>query len=71
MSVIEKAFEAIDKAIPVTEDVCVYRTGLVDSFELMQLVLEIELLGGQRIDLALLMSEDVTLRRLRAITGAG
>lgn len=71
MSLIENAFEAVGKAIPAVDDVCIYRSGVVDSFELMQLVMEIELLGGKRIDLALLMAEEVTLRRLRAITGAG
>jgi hypothetical protein len=71
MNLMEEAFKAIGKPIPAVDDMCIYRSGLVDSFELMQLIMEIELLGGPRIDLALIMAEEVTLRRLRAITGAG
>ncbi len=70
MSVIAQAFKAIGKEVPVLDDVCIYRSGLVDSFELMQLVMEIEFLVGKGIDLESLVAQDVTLKRLRAITGA-
>ena len=69
MNLIDQAFEAIGKAPPVLDSVCIYRSGAVDSFELIQLVLEIEFLGGKKIDLGLLIAEDVTLKRLRTLIG--
>jgi len=65
MSTLAQAFSALGKPLPASDGVCIYRSGLVDSFELMQLVLEIELIGGKRIDLEVLMAEDITLSRLR------
>lgn len=60
------AFALLGKALPSNEDVCVYRSELLDSFDLMQLLLEIELVTGRRLDLADLMTGEITLRRLRS-----
>ncbi len=60
------AFAALGKALPSNDDVCVYRSELLDSFDLMQLLLEIELVTGRRLDLADLMTAEITLKRLRA-----
>ena len=46
---------------------CIYKSGHVDSFELMQVVLELELLTGKHLDISELVAEEVSLRRLRAL----
>lgn len=63
---IVQAFAAIGKTAPQDENVCVYHTGLLDSAELLQLLLEIELETEKRLDLASLMEGAITLARLRA-----
>lgn len=60
-----QAFSALEIPLPESDSICIYRTGLVDSFNLMQLVLEIEMETGVRLDLAALMEGEITLARLR------
>jgi hypothetical protein len=69
MRTLAQAFSALGKPLPTSDGICIYRSGFVDSFELMQLVLEIELIGGRRIDLEALMTEDITMSRLRYFAG--
>lgn len=64
---VRDAFVAIGKPLPETPDNCLYKSGFIDSFDLMQVVLEIELRTGTRIDLAELMGGEVTIDRLRAL----
>ncbi|KAA5606043.1 hypothetical protein F1188_08505 [Roseospira marina] len=63
---IAAAFAALDKTPPAADDVCLYRSGVLDSMELMQFLLEIELETGQRLDLPALVEGGVTLARVRA-----
>lgn len=66
MDPVKHAFAVLGKALPASDDICVYRSELLDSFDLMQLLLELELVTGMRLDLAELMTGEITLRRLRA-----
>lgn len=67
MDVLQTAFATLGKRMPESEDVCIYKSGLVDSFELMQVVLELELLTGKNLDISELVAEEVSLKRLRAL----
>ena len=62
---ITAAFVAIGKTPPEDETICLYSSGILDSADLMQLVLEIELETGLRLDFAALMSDAVSLTRIR------
>jgi len=64
---VTQALAAIGKDVPKSLDECIYKGGFVDSFELMQLVMELEFLSGKRLDLAALMSADVSVYRLRSL----
>jgi acyl carrier protein len=64
---VRDAFSAIGKTLPGSLDNCLYKSGFIDSFDLMQIVLEIELRTGTRIDLAQLMAGEVTIDRLRTL----
>ena len=63
------AFNSLKLQRPLDEHLCIYKSGLVDSADLMQLLLEIELETEQRIDLSALIEGDVSLFRLRALVG--
>ena len=63
---IAAAFAAIGKPAPEDETICLYASGILDSADLMQLVLEIELETDLRIDFAELMSGAVSVARIRA-----
>ena len=67
MDPIEQAFNAIKKEVPSNDDICIYKTGYVDSFDLMQILLEIELITGVRLELVTLMNGDISLLRLRTL----
>jgi len=67
MDLLQTVFTTLGKSLPESEDVCIYKSGLVDSFELMQVVLELELLTGKHLDISKLVAEEVSLRRLRAL----
>jgi acyl carrier protein len=62
--IISKAFEALDKRMPESSTLCVYRSGLLDSFDVMQLILEIEMETDKRIDLIELIDGDISVARL-------
>lgn len=64
---VRDAFVAIGRPLPETLNSCLYKCGFIDSFDLMQVVLEIELRTGTRIDLPALMAGEVTIERLRAL----
>jgi acyl carrier protein len=59
------AFQALDIQPPADNQICIYKSGLVDSADLMQLLLEIEMETSKRLDLSTLMDGDITLARLR------
>ena len=66
-----KAFRSIGINPPEDDQICIYKSGIMDSSDLMQLLLEIEIDTGKRIDLPALMQGDVTLSRLReSLNGA-
>jgi len=67
MSVIAEAFDRIGKPLPTTRGLCVYRAGILDSFELMQLVLELELLSGTKVDLEKLFEGAASIDRLEQL----
>ena len=64
--VITDALAALGKAPPADETVCLYTAGVLDSADLMQLILEIALETARRIDFAELMSGPVSVARIRA-----
>ena len=55
---------ALGKPIPDNHTICIYRSGLLDSAEVMQLLLEIEMESDLRLDLTNLMEGDVSVQRL-------
>ena len=65
--VILKAFQMIGITPPDEDQNCIYKSGHVDSGDLMQLLLEIELETGKRLNLSALVEGDITLSRLRQI----
>lgn len=67
MDLLETAFTTIGKVLPESDDVCIYKSGLVDSFELMQIVLEVELLTGKHLDITELVAGEISLKRLKAL----
>lgn len=67
MDFVTTVFATLGKRLPDSDDVCIYKSGLLDSFELMQMVLELEMLSGNHLDIAELVSKEVSVRRLRAL----
>ena len=61
---IVKAFAALGKPAPENYASCIYKSGLFDSAEVMQLLLEIEMEADVRLDLAELMKGDISVERL-------
>ena len=59
INLINTAFVALGKPIPDNHTICIYRSGLLDSAEVMQLLLEIEMESDLRLDLVNLMEGDV------------
>ena len=59
-----KAFAALGKPAPENYASCIYKSGLFDSAEVMQLLLEIEMEADVRLDLADLMKGDISVERL-------
>ena len=65
-------FDAIDKDWPADESLCLYKSGTLDSMDLMQFLLELEMETGVRLDLAALVKSDITFAALEeALTKAG
>ena len=64
INLINTAFVALGKPLPDNHTICIYRSGLLDSAEVMQLLLEIEMESDLRLDLANLMEGDVSVQRL-------
>ena len=61
---INTASAVLGKPIPDNHTICIYRSGLLDSAEVMQLILEIEMETDLRLDLVNLMESDVSVQRL-------
>lgn len=61
------SFKALGIEPPTDPHICLYRAQLIDSFGVMQLVLQIEVESGIRIDLVSLMNEGVSLERMRKL----
>jgi acyl carrier protein len=64
-SVVHQSLEVLGVQAPDNEDLCMYNTGLIDSFGVMQLVLQLEIETGTRLDLVDLMNNGVTITRIR------
>ena len=64
INIINAAFAALGKPVPDNQTICIYRSGLLDSAEVMQLILEIEMESDLRLDLVNLMEGDVSVQRL-------
>ena len=62
--IISQAIRSLGKELPSDDSDCLYRSGLLDSAEIMQLVLEIELETDTRMDLAELMEGEISIKRL-------
>jgi hypothetical protein len=65
LNIIRNAFISLDLKPPSDDQVCIYKSGLIDSADLMQLLLEIEMESGKLLDLATLMEDDISLARLQ------
>jgi acyl carrier protein len=53
--------------LPEDDDICIYKSGIVDSFELMQIILELELLTGTQLNISELVTDDLSLKKLRTM----
>ena len=62
--IIFQAIRSLGKEFPSDDSECLYGSGLLDSAEIMQLVLEIELETDKRMDLAKLMEGEISIKRL-------
>jgi acyl carrier protein len=67
MDLLENVFTAIGMKLPEDEDICIYKSGIVDSFELMQIILELELLTGTQLNISELVTDDLSLKKLRTM----
>ena len=61
---ISQAFVNIGKDIPDDERICLYKTGVLDSYEVIQLILEIELLLNVSMDLETFADGDLSLSKI-------
>ena len=61
---ISQAFVNIGKDIPDDERICLYKTGALDSYEVIHLILEIELLLNVSKDLDTFADGDLSLSRI-------
>ena len=68
---ISRAFVNIGKDIPDDERICLYKTGALDSYEVIQLILEIELLLNISIDLDTFADGDLSLSRIFELLSDG
>ena len=59
--IILQALDSLGKVIPESNSLCLYRSGILDSAEMMQFILEIELETGKRMDLSKLMEKDISI----------
>ena len=62
--IISQAIRSLGKEFPPNDSECLYGSGLLDSAEIMQLILEIELETDKRMDLAKLMEGEISIIRL-------
>lgn len=66
-SILSEAFTQIGITPPNNEHICLYSSGVIDSFDLMQLILEIEIATSQRIDLTKLIENKISIVNLKKI----
>ena len=66
-SILSEAFTQIGITPPKNEHICLYSSGVIDSFDLMQLILEIEIATSQRIDLTKLIENKISIVNLKKI----
>jgi acyl carrier protein len=66
-SILSEAFTQIGITPPNDEHICLYSSGVIDSFDLMQLILEIEIATSQRIDLTKLIENKISIVNLKKI----
>ena len=62
--IILQSLKSLGKEMPSNHEECLYKSGKLDSAEIMQLVLEIELETEKRIDLVKLMEGDISIKSL-------
>ncbi len=61
---ISQAFENIGKEMPDDQKICLYKTGVLDSYDVVQLILEIELLLNISIDLDSFTDGEISVLRV-------
>lgn len=66
-SILSEAFTQIGITPPNDEHICLYSSGVIDSFDLMQLILEIEIATSQRVDLTKLIENKISIVNLKKI----
>ena len=66
-SILSEAFTQIGITPPNDEHICLYSSGVIDSFDLMQLILEIEIATSQRVDLTKLIETKISIVNLKKI----
>ena len=68
---ISQAFENIGKDMPDDKEICLYKTGVLDSYDIIQLILEIELLFNISIDLDAFTEAELSLVRIIELLDKG
>ena len=68
---ISQAFENIGKEMPDDQKICLYKTGVLDSYDVIQLILEIELLLNISVDLDSFTEGELSLLRILELLHKG
>ena len=61
---VDQALKNINKSVPNDKAACLYQTGFLDSFDLMQLLLEIEMASQLKIDVTTMIEGTFSYNRL-------
>ncbi len=61
---ISQAFMNIGKEVPDDDSICLYKSGALDSYDMIQLILEIEMLLDISIDLDTFAEGELSLLRI-------
>lgn len=69
MQALKEIFSRMGKDFPESMDLCIYKSGLFDSMDIVQLVFEIERQTSRAIDFEEFFGRDISINRLCGILG--
>tara|TARA_B100000242_G_C42968536_1_gene449359 strand:+ start:534 stop:773 length:240 start_codon:yes stop_codon:yes gene_type:complete len=56
-----RALQNLNKDVPKDENQCMYKSGILDSYDVMQFVLELETISGLALNISKLTENDLTI----------